>query len=378
MFLDLLFEVRLKLAEEFEVGARMEPLHAPKVARKQAPQVFILGAVQEDTDIEGFPFNGVWNILDQKKRTFLKLGSLGHGGDTRVEGNLPPVREGPQVGVLGVNNRLTQTALAFRQPLRKPLELSPAPGAPFSWNIACALLDLPAIQILNSREIGLEVLETADAFVNQPAGIDIADGAVGEIPLPVVKAEALVNEPGGVGVGLVVDRPGEDHLPSIAVAGPLVEHKSSQESGAQSADFAQKPVGQEIHDQGQARIARKTRAKRQPSGAWLNAGSRLDDHLRVAANEFVGHFDKRRPGHGKPYDLCQPGCEHLVGKDAGVLGIVLEFDDVIHVVLCAQEARLRSATHATDELNGHYRGESNHFALGPPSRGGRGLAGRPE
>ena len=51
MFLDLLFEVRLKLAEEFEVGARMEPLHAPKVARKQAPQVFILGAVQEDTDI---------------------------------------------------------------------------------------------------------------------------------------------------------------------------------------------------------------------------------------------------------------------------------------------------------------------------------------
>ena len=67
MLVDLLLEILLELAQEFQVGLRVEALHAPEVIREQTAQVLLLRAVQKQADVQRLIPHQVRHILDQEK-----------------------------------------------------------------------------------------------------------------------------------------------------------------------------------------------------------------------------------------------------------------------------------------------------------------------
>ena len=122
-------------------------------------------------------------------------------------------------------------------------------------NINACVLDNARRKVLNAREERLEALEPADAFINEPTGIDAANGAVGEVPFAIIEAEALVNEPGRVRAAFLVGRPRKKDLTAIAVARPFVEDVRAQERRAQARHATEQPVGQEVNGQCRAGLS---------------------------------------------------------------------------------------------------------------------------
>ena len=79
VLLDLLFEMALQVAQEFQVGLRVEALDAAEVASEKAIQELLLGAVQEEPDVEKlFPL-GVGDVTHQVIRAGFQAAFIRHG-----------------------------------------------------------------------------------------------------------------------------------------------------------------------------------------------------------------------------------------------------------------------------------------------------------
>ena len=78
VLLDLLFEMALQVAQEFQVGLRVEALDAAEVASEKAIQELLLGAVQEQPDIEKLLPLGVGNVAHQVIRASLQAAFIRH------------------------------------------------------------------------------------------------------------------------------------------------------------------------------------------------------------------------------------------------------------------------------------------------------------
>ena len=79
VLLDLLFEIALQIAQEFEVGLRVEALDAAQIAGEKAIQVLLLGAVQKESDVEKLLPLGVGNVTHQVIRAGLQAAFIHHG-----------------------------------------------------------------------------------------------------------------------------------------------------------------------------------------------------------------------------------------------------------------------------------------------------------
>ena len=103
--------------------------------------------------------------------------------------------------------------------------------APLVRYIGNTLLDYRGPKGFYSGEKRFEGFDPGGTVVHQSPGVQAADGAVREIPLTAVEAEALVDEQPGIGRAGPVQRAKENDLAAVAVARPLVEDKSAQEKG---------------------------------------------------------------------------------------------------------------------------------------------------
>ena len=79
VLLDLLFEMALQVAQEFQVGLRMEALDAAEVASEKAIQELLLGAVQQEPDVEKLLPLGAGDVAHQVIRAGLQAGFIRHG-----------------------------------------------------------------------------------------------------------------------------------------------------------------------------------------------------------------------------------------------------------------------------------------------------------
>src|SRR5712692_9639326 len=219
-----------------------------------------------------------------------------------------PIRKRPQRAVLGVDEGLPQPPPALVQPLQQAVKPAAVFAAPLGRHLLGTSLEFRRSQVFDPRKKGLEGAEAAHALVDQAAGIKAADGAVGKVPLAVVKTEAMVDERGRV--FLLVGATMEDHLAAVAVAGPLVKDEAAEKNRGHLLDAAQQAIGKEVDDQSLAGSAVKARAELE-TGRNLPA-ARLDAVEGMARRKFRGNINQGGGRYGQTVPLGQAACQHFV------------------------------------------------------------------
>jgi len=319
---DLLFEMLLEFAQQFQVGLRMKTLDAAEVVSKQAIEILLLGTVHEHADVEDLVPHQIGDVPNEEESALLQFARFIHGdlggavshqhsavGAVRepllrwliADGDscLRPIWKRLQRTVFRIDQGLAQAAPPLIKPIGKSQKLAVS-AAPLRRNFAPATLELLIFQILDPGEKRFEGMQATNALVNQPAGIHGVDGAVRGIPVPIVEAKTLVDEPAGVARVLLVDRPMKDHLALITIAGPLVKDEPAKKDGGQIRDFAKQAIGKKIQHQSPAGDTWELRSKGQTWGTGLAGGSKLQPQARVSLDKLNRNLDECRGWHGQP------------------------------------------------------------------------------
>ena len=171
MLLDLLFEMALQVAQEFQVGLRMEALDAAEVASEKAIQELLLGAVQQEPDVEKLLPLGVGDVTHQVIRASLQAAFIRHGyfqesGDQESEcaaslllnsdfslltpSSSHPIGKRIERGILGVDDRLAQCPPPRVEGLDQPRQLAGVRLAPFRGDSLRALLQFTGCKVFDA------------------------------------------------------------------------------------------------------------------------------------------------------------------------------------------------------------------------------------
>ncbi len=82
-----------------------------------------------------------------------------------------------------------------------------------------------------------------------------------------------------------------------------------------------------------------------PRPSWI-------DKVRRVGDNFLAHLDHFHLRHAQSQPRRQTCCKHFVRQNSQMLGIVLEFDDVVPVAIAAHQLGLRAAPHPPHMLDG--------------------------
>jgi len=190
-----------------------------------------------------------------------------------------------------------------------------------------------------------------DFFVDQTARVETTNGVVGKRPIAVIEAKTVVDHCHRVGRALVIRRTMKDHLAAVAVAGPLIKTNAPWKMEGRSFTRRRRRSGRKSA----TRVSPGMPGKREPN--WRPAQRAPAGPPRRMQAKDCGQSNPARLQR-KPELLRanpqpgQPRCQHLVGKNARVLRVVLEFYDVASAIFAKHQPRLRCAAHPADDLPG--------------------------
>src|ERR1700733_6061902 len=300
-----------------------------------------------------------------------------------------PVGKRVAAGIPGRKNQFAHALAPAVEALEQALERVPVSGVPLRRNLRGLFAeDALGDPIFEAVKPGLECLHAGDTLVDSVARVQAAQRSIGEIPLPGVEAESEVDHHCCIahccvarrcitrrrvtrchGARRCVSHPcilrrcgtarfpaparvaEKNRLAPVRVAGPFVEDKNAEEIRKIS-HCSQLLVGQKIVNRHPGRMSRELRSKLFSRRAGFSSEAQLDHEVRRIRDDFWAHLDHFDLRHAQSQPRRQTCCKHFVRQNPQMLWIVLEFDDVVRLIVAAHQLGLRAAPHPPHMLDG--------------------------
>lgn len=223
-------------------------------------------------------------------------------------------------------------------------------------------------EVMDALNPGSEIGEPADMLIDDGTEEEAEQGRVVKLPIWPIKEIAMVHHLGDETdlqrvagrLGAPIGEPGaeEDGLAGVRVAGPLIERQYAKEV-FRVGDLLHQRIGKDVVNRLRDGIAREAGAEMPARSDFAAGGAELNINFGELAEEFRRDFDDAGFRLGDIEVGEQNGGDVLIDKDAAVLGIVGEFDDVMMAIGGFHEEGLGAATHAAQWSSG----ENGHLSL---------------
>src|SRR4029077_15445727 len=115
-------------------------------------------------------------------------------------------------------------------------------------------------------------------------------------------------------------------------------------------------IGQKIVNRHPGRMSRELRSELFSRRARFSPQAQLNHEVRRVRDDFRTHLDHFDLRHAQSQPRRQTCCKHFVRQNPQMLRIVLEFDDVVRLIVATHQLGLRPAPHPPYMLDGKLHG----------------------